>query len=71
METKLSDHVVEDGFSFEAGGIGERNFRQIFAGIPRNMLQRMLNHFHQRKEWEICRIIRELINGTDNVGIAS
>jgi hypothetical protein len=70
MEQKLSDHVVEDGFSYEAGGLGERNFRQMFTGFPRTVLQRLLNHFRQRREWEVCRIIRDLISASDNVKMA-
>ena len=70
MEKKLSDHVVEDGFSYEAGGISERNFRQMFTGFPRTILQKFLNHFHERRDWELCRIIRELLNAPDNMKMA-
>ena len=70
MEKKFSDHIVEDGFSYEAGGIGERNFRQMFTGFPRTILRRLLTHFRARKEWEVCRIIRDLLNSQDNMKMA-
>lgn len=70
MGTKYSDHVVEDGFSYEGGGITERTFLQMFAGIPRDMLQRLLSHFRDRKEWEVVRIIKDLMNTSDNMGMA-
>jgi hypothetical protein len=61
---RLSDHVVEDGFSFEGVGHDEHTFRQYFKDLPHNLLHELLKHFNNRREWEVCGIIRDLLRHT-------
>jgi hypothetical protein len=63
---RLSEHVVEDGFSFEGVGHDEHTFRQYFKDMPYNLLYRLLKHFNNRHEWEVCRIIRDLLHNSSH-----
>ena len=70
MRGTYSDHVVEDGFSLENDGYNLKNFRQYFQGLPKSILQRMLKHFNNRREWEVCKILREMINSAPQADMA-
>lgn len=67
---RLSEHIVEDGFSLEGNGYSVRKFREYFRGLPREVLERLLAHFNNRNEWEVCRIIRDLMQTAPSARVA-
>ncbi len=51
--------------SQQVGNYSEQELRNIFGRLSDPALQQWMDHFIEKEEYEVCQIIKEIINETN------